>query len=113
MAIRRVFIIWSHPLSHESVRLLLNHPDVEIVGATADHLIAREEITRLQPDTIIVEVEEMTKGVPTEALALLESSPCVTRVIGFSLQDNRLSVYHREERTVARAEDLLGLVHND
>jgi DNA-binding NarL/FixJ family response regulator len=111
MARRRVFIVWSHPLSHESVRLLLNHPDVEVVGATSDYLTARNEIARLQPDTVIV--EEPAGGASAEALALLESSRRVTRVIGFSLDDNKLSVYRREERTAARAEDLLRLVNSD
>lgn len=111
MAIRRVFIIWSHPLSHESVRRLLNHPDIEIVGATSSYSTARDEITRLQPDTVIV--EEMHDSTHAEVVGILESSHGVTRVIGFSLNDNKLNVYHREERLVARAEDLLSLVHSD
>ena len=36
MSTQRVFIIWSYPLFHESVRLFLEHPDIKLVGATSD-----------------------------------------------------------------------------
>lgn len=108
---KRIFIVWTHPLGHESVRLLLNHPDVEIVGSTADYTTALKDIAHLQPDTVII--EEIGSGVPTKALSILEASPWVTRIIGFSLTDNKLSVYHREEKTVGRAEDLLHLIQSD
>jgi DNA-binding NarL/FixJ family response regulator len=111
MAIQQVFIIWSHPLFHESVRLLLKHPDVEIIGSTADHETARDDIERLRPDTVIV--EEIGGGTHAEALAILDSSHFVPRVIGFSLDDNKLNVYRRQESTAARAEDLLSIVRSD
>jgi hypothetical protein len=34
------------------------------------------------------------------------------RVVRLSLADNELKIYHREQRTVGRAEDLLHLVQN-
>lgn len=111
MSIQRIFIIWSNPLFRESVRLLLKHQDIEIIGAAADFADAQDEILRLQPDTLII--EDIGGGTHAEALAILESSHCVKRIIGFSLDDNKLSVYRREERTVVRAEDLLSLVHSD
>jgi DNA-binding NarL/FixJ family response regulator len=110
MAARQVFIIWTHPLCYESVRLLLNHPDVEIVGAAEDYLTAQNEIDQLRPDTIVV--EETGSEANLEPLAILKSSHWVTRVIGFSLADNKLSVYRREQKTAARAEDLLRLVRS-
>jgi len=111
MATRRVFVIWTHPLFHESVRLLLSHPGIEWVGATADHAAAREQIVRLRPDTILVEEEE--SGVPPEALEILEACSWKVRVVGLGMDDNRLIVYRREQRTVAQAEDLLHLIQSD
>ena len=111
MSMQRVFIIWSNPLFRESVRLLLNHPDIEIIGATADFANAQDEILHLQPDTLIV--EDIGGGTHAEALGILESSHYVKRIIDFSLDDNKLTVYRREEITVVRAEDLLSLVHSD
>ena len=111
MSIQRIFIIWSNPLFRESVRLLLNHPEIEIIGAAADFANSQDEILHLQPDTLIV--EDIGGGIHAEALTILESSHYVKRIIGFSLDDNKLKVYRREEITVVRAEDLLSMVHSD
>lgn len=111
MAARRVFVIWTHPIFYESVRLLLNHPDVELVGATSDYVAAKDEILDLQPDTILI--EEAGASVRAEVMGILETSPWSVRVIGLSLAYNELRVYHREQRTVAREEDLLRLVLGD
>jgi DNA-binding NarL/FixJ family response regulator len=111
MSDRRVFIIWTHPLGHEAIRLILNHPDVEIVGATGNHRNAPDEIAHLQPDTVIV--EEPGGGVSVEALAIMEASPWVKRVISFNMDDNRLNVYQHEEKTVGQADDLLHLIQGD
>lgn|SRR5574337_242601 len=111
MTSRRVFVIWTHPLFHESVRLLLHHPDVEWVGATSDHAAAREQIVTLRPDTILV--EEGEGGAPPEALEVLEACSWKVRVVGLGLDDNQMIVYRREQRTVAQAEDLLHLIQSD
>ena len=110
MTARRVFVIWTHPLFHESISLLLKHPDVEWVGATSDHAAALEQITSLQPDTILIEEEH--GDVAAEALKILEASAAAVRIIRLSLADNELSVYHREQRTVGQAEDLLRLIQS-
>jgi len=111
MATRRVFVIWTHPLFHESVRLLLQHPDVEWAGATSDRVVAQAQIMSLRPDTILIEEEEGSDA-SAEALEILAASSADMRVVRLSLADNELKIYHREQRTVGRAEDLLHLVQN-
>ncbi len=111
MSDRRVFIIWTHPLGHEAVRLILNHPDVEVVGATGNQRNALDEIARLHPDIVIV--EEPEGGVSAKALSIIKTSPWVKRVISFNMDDNKLNVYHHEEKTVGKAEDLLRLIQSD
>ena len=44
MAVRHVFVIWTNPLFHESAVLLLKHPDIIIVGATADDVILLDNV---------------------------------------------------------------------
>ena len=58
-------------------------------------------------------VEEVEGGVPALAFAVLEACSWEVRVIGLSLTDNKLSVYHREHRIVGQAEDLLHLIQRD
>lgn len=109
MAARRVFVVWSNPLFHESLRLLLNRPEVEWVGATSDHAAAHDQIVSLCPDTILIEEEEGSNA-PAAALEILEASSADMRVIRLSLADNELRIYHREQRTVGQTEDLLHLI---
>jgi hypothetical protein len=108
MAIRRVFVIWTHPLFHESARLLLNHPDILWMGADTDFTSARETIMRLQPDTILF--EKTKAGIPVEVLEILEVELWDVRIIGLSLDNNEMSLYHREHQTVVKADDLLQFV---
>ena len=112
MTTRRVFVIWTHPLFHESVRLLLNRSQIEWAGATSDHETAQRHIASLQPDTILIEELE---GSPAgeEAFRLLESISADIRIIRLSLENNELIIYHREQRTVGQAEDLLKLIQGE
>lgn len=112
MTTRRVFVIWTHPLFHESVRLLLNRPQIEWAGATSDHEAAQRHIASLKPDTILI--EELEGGhAGGEAIKLLENISSDIRIIRISLENNELTMYHREQRTVGQAEDLLKLIQGE
>ena len=108
MSSRSVYVIWTHPLFHESVRLLLNHSDIEFVGANSDYAAAQSEILRVRPDTILM--EEFGDEHHNQVMQILEACPWEVLVILISLSDNQLNVYHHEQRMVGRAEDLLHLV---
>jgi DNA-binding NarL/FixJ family response regulator len=114
MAVRRVFIVWSHPIFHESVRALLSHhPKIEVVGSTSEHATAQSEFDKLKPDIILIEKPEEDVDVMTSTMQILENSSWGPRLAYLSLDDNDLRVYHREERTVAEAEDLINLILSD
>ncbi len=108
MAIRRVFVIWENPLFHESARLLLKHPDIIIVGAAHHFTTAHEEIMRLQPDTILF--EKTRTGIPVDAMEIQEEITWDMRIIGLSLDNNEMSLYHRKHQLVVEAGDLLQFV---
>ena len=109
MVARRVFVIWTHPLFLEAVRLLLNCPEIEWLGETSDHHLAREQIAALRPDTVLVEEDQ---NVLAEIVEILEADAGATKVIRLSLEANTLSVYHREDRTITHADDLLRLIQD-
>ncbi len=108
MAVRRVFVIWTNPLFHESAVLLLEHPDIIIVGAAAYFTNAHEDIMRLQPDTILF--ERTRAGIPVDVMGILEAETWDMRIIGLSLDNNEMSLYHRERQMVVEAGDLLQFV---
>jgi hypothetical protein len=107
---RQVFILWLNPLFHETVRLLLDFPEINIIGDSSDYNAARETLGRLQPDTVIFEEDEDNAGICAEIFQILEASTWNLRVIRLSLLDNELKVYHREQSTVSTSEDLRRLV---
>ncbi|MEW6217247.1 MAG: hypothetical protein AB1543_06155 [Candidatus Bipolaricaulota bacterium] len=104
---RRVYIVWRNQLFHESVRLLLRHPSVALVGGTSDQASSQAQVTALEPDVVIVEKAEAGGLSNGETLAILRRGP---KVIFLSLDDNEMSIYQRQHSTVASAEDLLRLI---
>jgi DNA-binding NarL/FixJ family response regulator len=108
METRRVYVVWTHPLFYESMRLLLDDPSIDVVGAISDYAAAHKQIMGLQPDIIIVEEKE--GSLSAEVLPFLRYSPLGAHIIEINLSDNQLHIYHREKRTVRQAKDLLHLI---
>jgi hypothetical protein len=86
----------------------LNHPDILWIGATPDFTTAHEAIMRLQPDTILF--EKTQAGIPVDVIEILGVETWDVRIIGFSLENNEMSLFHREHQTVVKAGDLLQFV---
>ena len=108
MSARSVYVIWNHPLFHDSVRLLLQHPDIHFVGGNSDYTIALAEIADLRPDTILL--EDMGEEKPNRVMKILESSRWEVLVVLISLANNQVNVYRHEQRTVGHTDDLFNLV---
>jgi hypothetical protein len=107
MAVRRVFLAWTNPLFHDAVRLLLQHPEVELVGEELEMEGWIAELRKSQPDVVVMEHSPDADPRMEEALLSL---PPGAKLIRFGLEDSRMQIYHRQERTVAEAEELLQLV---
>ena len=107
---RKLYVIWTNPIFRDSVRLLLNHPDVNWVGTTSDYGLAKENISLLQPDTVVIEQEE--SFVPSPIMEALEANAKDFRLIVVNLSDNKLRVFHREQWVITVESDLLNLVLN-
>jgi DNA-binding NarL/FixJ family response regulator len=108
MGSHRVFVVWANPLFRDSVRMLLQHPDVDYVGEAHNDGLATETILALEADTILV--EEALGKVPAKVMDLFAQSQFAGRLVSVSLRNNRLHVYHREEWAAAHADDLLHLI---
>jgi len=108
---RRVFIIWTHPLFHDTVHALLTQPEIEVVGASAVYAEALSEMEVLHPDTVIVEQTEQNKPeTDSEVMHILETSPWCSRIVRMSLHDNDLWIYHREQWTINNRAELLQII---
>ncbi|HSB91197.1 MAG TPA: hypothetical protein VLD63_14365 [Anaerolineales bacterium] len=100
-------MIWTNPLFYDSVRLLLHHPAVELVGATSDPSASSGMIQQLQPEAVIWESAEDLEPDGPELVSILEGAPAV---MCFSLSSNQIRIYRLQKRLLARAEDLLSLI---
>ena len=105
MSNKRIFVIWFHPLFHDSVRMLLVHPNIEWIGEATDIVVAEEKILQNCPDTVIF--EEIDNSIPDRIVAIPEKCPSVEKVIGFNLNNNELRIYHHEQKVVAHVNDLI------
>lgn len=105
---RRLYVVWTNPLFRDSVRVLLDHPEVDLAGTSSDYVAAKEAIMNLKPDTILV--EEIEGVVPTNLMELLDVNHLNLRLISVNLDDNRLRIFHRQQWNIVQAEDLLRLI---
>lgn len=101
---RRVFVIWTHPLFSDGVRLMLGHADVALVGSCHHQQASQAVIEKHHPDVVIMENTGLADEDNSEIMMILQSGP---RVIGVSLENNELTIYQRQIQTVMEAGDLL------
>jgi DNA-binding NarL/FixJ family response regulator len=109
MGMQRYFLIWNHPLFYEAIRLSLRDAGIECVGASQSLDEAFSQIKFLHPDTILIEEIE---GGDTSArvIELIEASSIDIRIFRLNMNNNELKIYHREQKIVLQAEDLVNLI---
>jgi len=111
MSSQSVYLFWDSPLFYESVSWLLKHPDIKLVGSASNFNSASADIERKRPDTILI---EDTGNQPGELVKkYLELFPWTLKIILLSFNDNKLNVYHHEQRTMVQIEDLLQLIRSE
>jgi hypothetical protein len=101
-----VFILASQPLFAQCVQSLLSgQPDMEVVGIATTEPGAFAQVQAATPDVVIVEAK---KGEEQSRLVaqVLESIPAA-KVVGLSLEDNRIHTYYQQSKQGRRVEDLL------
>ena len=108
MSTQQVFILWFTPLFYDFIRRLLKHPDIELVGASSNYVTAHSEITKAKPNTILI--EDAGNHLSEMVMEYLDTSPWAVKIILLGLDDNKLIVYHHEQRSMVQTEDLLQLI---
>jgi len=109
---RRAFIVYRHPLFGDAVRLLLTHGGIQVLGMESDWDSARKQITALRPDVVLLELEgDDTPPIwtPSDWAEVGAKQPMT---IGVSLLDNRAYIWHREDKVLMEATDLVQLIQS-
>lgn len=106
---RRVFIVGVNPLFVSSLRLVLQHPEIEWAGSAVDDEALLEKITAIQPDTVIIEGIEnsSTQKMMTSILGYSRGN---MQVIGLNLSDNQITVCTIGQDQLIEKDDLIRLV---
>ena len=112
MVIKNVYVIWTHPLFHVSIRALLDHPEIELIGSSSDWIIALEEIAESKPEIIIIEEDDLEINTSINLMVNLGSNHPDYHIIGLNINDNKLNVFHHQEQKVMEVDDLMRLVLN-
>jgi len=113
MDTQRVFIIWSNPIFRDAIRALVDHPDLEIIGAGSNLDDILKEINVTKPEIIIVEQTEDETQPGFDILKIVNACPWEARIIRLSLQDNELWLYHHQRQNVNTAEEFLRILQDD
>lgn len=101
---RRVFILTSQTLFAQGVQSLLSgHPGINVVGAAVVGSDLLDQVREAAPDVIIVEAELEEQG--RLVTKLMECTPGA-RVIGLTLEDNRLHIYYQQTKESRGVDDL-------
>lgn len=108
MSTNKVFIFWVTPLFYESVSWLLKHPNIKLVGSTSDYSVACSNIASKKPNTILI--EDTGNQHSEMIMEYLESLPWAIKIILLGLTNNKLTVFHHEQRAMAQTDDLLQLI---
>jgi DNA-binding NarL/FixJ family response regulator len=86
--------------------LLRQENDLELVGQESDEKKAFEQIKALQPHVVIWDSYEAPDGSVSVIDRILKENPGI-RVVGLSLHDNNLYVYHLTQRVVKGFEEFV------
>jgi DNA-binding NarL/FixJ family response regulator len=111
--VKRIFILSSHPLFSAGVETLLrDEVELEFVGreTNPDQAVAR--IKELKPDMVILDTNYVACNADPVLLRIFQEQLGI-KVIGMNLQDNRICIYHEEQRVVQSVDDLKSIIHND
>lgn len=103
---KRIFILSSHPLFSAGVETLLcDETGLEFVGREADADRAIELIKQLKPDVVVLDTN-YAKCNADPILMRIFQEQLEIQVIGMNLQDNRICIFHEEQRIIHQVEDL-------
>jgi hypothetical protein len=101
----RVFILGSQPLFAQGVQSLLSgQPGIEVVGVALASPEAFAQVQAAAPNVVIIEAGGEEQG--RLVARVLHSIPNA-RVVGLTLEDNRIHIYYRQMKQGRRVEDLL------
>ena len=109
---KRVFILSRHTLFLDGIIALLSQEaGFDVVGQDTELSSAIESIRSTHPDAVIINCDDPEPDLSQALVSLLQNKLGV-RIIGLSLDDNKISIYRGEDKQVKQVEDLLKAIED-
>jgi hypothetical protein len=104
----RVFIVASHPLFAQGVESLLHgQPGLAVVGRGAAELDVIDQIRELRPDVVILDADSDAQMI---LLPTLLRENMGAKLVGLTLEDNRIDIYYQQQIVGTDVGDLVEAV---
>lgn len=104
----RVFIVASHPLFAQGVESLLHgQSGLAVVGMGTADLGVVDRIRELRPDVVILDADSESQ---TTLLPLLLRENLGVKLVGLTLEDNRIDIYYQQQIVGTDVGDLVEAV---
>jgi hypothetical protein len=104
----RVFIVASHPLFAQGVESLLHgQSGLAVVGMGAAKLNVVDKIRKLRPDVVVLDADSDAQ---TKLLPVLLRENLGVKLVGLTLEDNRIDVYYQHQIIGTDVGDLIEAV---
>jgi DNA-binding NarL/FixJ family response regulator len=108
----RIFMFSHLPVLSQGVEILLSKEQgVDIVGRETNVEQALVRIREQCPDVVILDGGLQASDAATVAMRILETVK--TKVIGLELEDNTISIYRRDQKSVHSIGDLMAAIEDD
>jgi hypothetical protein len=104
----RVFIVASHPLFAQGVESLLDgQPGLAVVGMGAADLDVMDQIRDLRPDVVVLDADSESQS---SLLPQLLRENLGVKLVGLTLEDNRIDIYYQQQIIGTDVGDLIEAV---
>jgi DNA-binding NarL/FixJ family response regulator len=109
----RVFVVSDSLMFSSGLKSLISEfPGVEIIGEETEVNQAVKQVKTLQPDVIIWGNSGMNPAWVHEEAHLVKAVPGI-KIIGLSLQNNNIIVYHSTRKIIRDIQDLMIAIKED
>jgi len=111
---KQVFIVSNHAMFGKGLDSLLGQKEhIDIVGQENNLDRALDQVTQLQPDVLILDSDDPPyESLPAVLYRILKDDLDI-KVIGLSLQDNRLYIYMATHWVVTDVDDLISAIFRE
>ena len=109
---KRVFILSKQSMFGVGIEALLSQEEqIEIVNRDMDLSASLECLRKTDPDVVMINCDDPDPELTSAVMDILRERLGIC-VIGLSLRNNQISVYHGEKKDVRQVEDLLKAIED-